>query len=85
MNQLAYEVLFEYPHCIASFILYYYLTDTFRMYENTTVRLVTTPRQNSNPKTTEEDIQIKSGISGVISSGKSMLSVAKMYKVFSLF
>ena len=55
------------------------------MYENTTVRLVTAPRQNSNPKTTDEDIQTKSGISGAISNGKSMLSVAKMYKVFSLF
>ena len=78
-------MLFQYAHRIGSCILLYYLTDTFRMYENTTVRLVTAPRQNSNPKTTDEDIQTKSGISGAISNGKSMLSVAKMYKVFSLF
>ena len=39
------------------------------------VRLITPPTQNSSPKTIEEDIQIKSGISGVVSYAKSMRSM----------
>ena len=40
--------------------------------------------QNSNAKTTEEDIQTKSGISGVVSYAKSMLSMKNKQIAFIL-
>ena len=48
------------------------------------MRLVTTPMQNSNPKTTEQDIQTNSGISGVVSYAESMFSMKNKQITFIL-